>query len=193
MNKAKIISRYSVDVINYEAELKNIDSYYASELVRRGVTDEIINPILKKKDTKRTDAELVLIVIRKELEDEKKALVENIESYMELIPSSFNGDLGELDSVKPYYVEEDGSILQKWEVVKNDRAKISFKIEELKTSLLNSDYKVMKCYEATILKTEEMPYNVEELTAERQAQRDEINRLEAILKINEPSVLRMVP
>jgi hypothetical protein len=47
----------------------------------------------------------------------------------------------------------------------------------LKTNLLETDYRVIKCYEASLL-NEEMPYNLQELLAQRKAWRDEINALE---------------
>jgi hypothetical protein len=51
------------------------------------------------------------------------------------------------------------------------------KFNELKKLLEDTDYKVIKCYEAQ-LGNEEMPYNLTELLAERKAWRDEINALE---------------
>lgn len=51
------------------------------------------------------------------------------------------------------------------------------KIAELKKRLSATDYKVIKCAECQLL-SEEMPYDVAELHAERQAIRDEINKLE---------------
>lgn len=51
------------------------------------------------------------------------------------------------------------------------------KIRRLKEKLSATDYKVIKCSECQLL-GEEMPYDVAELHAERQAIRDEINRLE---------------
>lgn len=42
------------------------------------------------------------------------------------------------------------------------------------------DWKVVKCYEAKLL-DKELPYNLETLMNERQAVRDEINRLQAEL------------
>ncbi|MBR4290667.1 MAG: hypothetical protein IKT52_08520 [Oscillospiraceae bacterium] len=51
------------------------------------------------------------------------------------------------------------------------------KIAELKKQLSATDYKVIKCAECQLL-GEEMPYDVAALHAERQAIRDEINRLE---------------
>lgn len=51
------------------------------------------------------------------------------------------------------------------------------KIAELKENLQATDYKVIKCSECQLL-GEELPYDVEELHAQRQALRDQINELE---------------
>lgn len=51
-------------------------------------------------------------------------------------------------------------------------------IEELKYQLTSTDYKIIKCSECS-LAGEQMPYNIIELHAQRQAIRDEINELEA--------------
>ena len=50
-------------------------------------------------------------------------------------------------------------------------------IAELKKLLSATDYKVIKCAECQLL-GQEMPYDVAALHAERQAIRDQINRLE---------------
>lgn len=50
-------------------------------------------------------------------------------------------------------------------------------IERLKAKLTATDYKVIKCSECQ-LTGEPMPYDITALHAERQAIRDEINRLE---------------
>lgn len=186
MNKAKIVSRYSVQVINYDAEVSKIETIYKSDIAKYGVADEVINPILKKKEEKRTLDELLLIVKRKEIEDQRTEQLNFLSTFKEFVTSVFTGELGEYDSLKPYYIEEGDSVLQKWEVVQNDYAKIASKISILKSELESSDYKVMKCYEATIAKSEEMPYDTDELILSRQTKRDEINRLEALLKTTEP-------
>ena len=51
------------------------------------------------------------------------------------------------------------------------------KIAELKAQLSATDYKVIKCSECQLL-GQDMPYDVAELHAERQAIRDQINQLE---------------
>lgn len=63
---------------------------------------------------------------------------------------------------------------------KRDTQRIEAEIQALKDALSDSDYKVMKCYEAS-LTGGELPYNMEELHSERQSLRDKINELEAEL------------
>lgn len=59
-------------------------------------------------------------------------------------------------------------------------ANINAQINNLKEQLASTDYKIIKCTECSMV-GEEMPYNVNELHAERQAIRDEINLLEYTL------------
>lgn len=51
------------------------------------------------------------------------------------------------------------------------------KITELKAQLSATDYKIIKCSEASLV-GEELPYDIITLHAERQALRDQINLLE---------------
>jgi hypothetical protein len=55
------------------------------------------------------------------------------------------------------------------------------KIQELKKELIETDYKVIKCYEASMRQLP-LPYNLEELAAQRDAWREEINQLEQELE-----------
>lgn len=59
-----------------------------------------------------------------------------------------------------------------------DLQKVKNEINTLKESLNNSDYKVIKCYEASLC-GEEMPYDIKAVRSERQAIRDKINQIEA--------------
>lgn len=63
---------------------------------------------------------------------------------------------------------------------RRDVQSVKDEIQALKDSLSESDYKITKCYEASLLGTE-LPYDIEELHAQRQAERDKINELEAFL------------
>ena len=55
---------------------------------------------------------------------------------------------------------------------------IKFKIEELKTELAMSDYKIIKASEYQLLGLE-LPYDLNELHRERQSIRDMINDMES--------------
>jgi hypothetical protein len=55
------------------------------------------------------------------------------------------------------------------------------KMLELKNLLNSTDYKIIKCYEA-FMRQQPLPYNLEELSAQRDAWRAEINQLEEELK-----------
>ena len=180
MNKAKIFRKYSVDVIDYDAELSKLNSNYELDLQQNGVTDDVINPILKKKAEDRTYEELLLIVKRKKIEDLKEKHLSIFSEYKDFSVEKEPNNLGEFDSLIPYYVEEGGKVVQKWEIVKDDAIKISAKISRLKKELENSDYKIIKCYEASLTQSP-MPYNLEELVAERESKRAEVNRLEELL------------
>ena len=72
-----------------------------------------------------------------------------------------------------------GKVVQSWEI-KTDPEAIQTQINGLKEQLSESDYKVTKCYECSLI-GETLPYDIQALHTERQAIRDEINRLEALL------------
>ena len=61
-----------------------------------------------------------------------------------------------------------------------DRKAIKTKIQALKNELLSDDYKIIKCYEASLV-GEPFPYDIEKLRLVRQSIRDEINYLENVL------------
>lgn len=178
--KAKIVSKYSVSVIDYDAEVNKIETIFNSEIIKCKVNDDAINAILAKKDDKRTVEELQAIVKRKELDDWKDSQLKELDGYLDFVSSKFNGYLGEYESAKPYYIEEDEKVIQKWEVVENSKTKILAKIDALKDELEQTDFKVIKCYEAALFSSE-MPYDVNNLISERQAKRDKINSLRKLV------------
>ena len=61
-----------------------------------------------------------------------------------------------------------------------DTQKYKKEINDLKQQLSDSDYKIAKCYEANLL-GKDLPYDMVALHAEREAQRSQINELEAKL------------
>lgn len=76
-------------------------------------------------------------------------------------------DMG--DKIGYHYVKEFSSKL------------VQQKIDKYKNELANTDYKVMKCYETSLI-GKVLPYDIEKLHIDRQKLRDEINRLEDIIR-----------
>jgi len=77
-------------------------------------------------------------------------------------------------------VEYDDHIGYTYEKIQN-LAYYKNQIKALKEELDNTDYKVIKCYEAFLI-GEAMPYNAQDLHTSRQSIRDKINSLEVALK-----------
>lgn len=86
-------------------------------------------------------------------------------------------DDGYIIKVTPY--DAGDRISYKYEK-KFDKKKVETEIDTLKAELSDSDYRIIKCYEAALQKTD-TPYDVDTLCAERQALRDKINELESKL------------
>ncbi len=161
MIKAKLLDKYAVDVINvkHKRELIHLRS---SQMI------QVIN-------VKHLPLEERSEALQKVYEEQDKALLE-LETYLpfeETTPSCVNTS----DSLVPYYEVVDGTVVQKWEVRVNDPVVIEQQIEMLKAQLAASDYKVMKCYEASLV-GKELPYDMTVLHEERQGVRDRIRELE---------------
>jgi hypothetical protein len=58
---------------------------------------------------------------------------------------------------------------------------IRARVLDLINNLKDTDYQIIKCYEA-FMRQQPLPYNLEELSAQRDAWRAEINQLEEELK-----------
>lgn len=71
-------------------------------------------------------------------------------------------------------------ISYRYEVVP-DLQRMRKRIEDLKAQLSDSDYQVIKCYEASLMGAP-LPYDISELHLSRQAIRDKINDLEESFK-----------
>lgn len=83
-------------------------------------------------------------------------------------------------AVRIVAVEYDDHIGYTYEKIQN-LAYYKNQIKALKEELDNTDYKVIKCYEAFLV-GEALPYNAQDLHTSRQSIRDNINSLEAALK-----------
>lgn len=116
--------------------------------------------------------------IVKEPADQEKLLQLQEEGFVEFV----NCDEPEAEEGQKYvlsYALIDGKVTEVWNLTE-DAAFYLSQIESLKKELSGSDYKVLKCYEASLIGSAQ-PYDIFILTAERQAIRDQINSLESIV------------
>lgn len=100
-------------------------------------------------------------------ETEAKTVTEEILTPVTLEWNEANEEIAKKEAHNgEYTIEDDGVEISTAE-----------KIAQLKKQLSATDYKVIKCAECQLL-GQEMPYDVAALHADRQALRDEINKLE---------------
>lgn len=90
-----------------------------------------------------------------------------------LIPSVEFGSV----RIQPY---DNGDHISYRYIENVSKKQITAKINEYKSFLDETDYKVMKCYEASLLDFP-LPYNIDEVHQTRQEYRDRINELEQLL------------
>ena len=77
------------------------------------------------------------------------------------------------------YYEQEGKVYQLWTVTSNVEYYNGL-IDALKVDLAASDYKVLKCYEASLVGSEP-PYDIAELSTQRQSLRDQIGQIEVTI------------
>lgn len=174
------------EVIDYEVKLSQMDKDYKLSLIENSVDDETINAILSKAENKRTVSDLRKIVLRQNIDSTYKSNKENLETdYLEFQADDFRSlELGEYDEMETYVEVKDNIVHQRFKIVKNTTRKLNAAIESLKERLSSTDYIIIKAYEAKVM-MQDAPYSDEfmtKTTEERQKIRDEINRLEELLK-----------
>lgn len=179
MKKAKFINSESVEIINYEDFLKAINTDFDQMVKIKHVTDEELSFLEKNNDDKSDRFKK----IREDIENERNAEIEKLSDYLEFIPCK-RTDLEKFSTRRFYYTKADGKIYENETIVYNDKNLINCEINSLKQQLLSTDYIIIKAYEAKIM-MQDAPYSDEFMTKttdERQKIRDEINRLEELLK-----------
>ena len=101
------------------------------------------------------------------------------------LSAEINHGTEELPDIKQMFIEKTATseALAKQEAYNGEYEPVEIElpvheqIAELKAQLSATDYRVIKCSECQLL-GQELPYDVAELHAERQAIRDQINQLE---------------
>ena len=179
--KAKVANN-GISIIDHDAECRRINNEYEYDITVNSVPDSIIDAILKKKEDDRTVEDLKKIVIRKNIEDKREEKLKEYDGYKDLIIEEYTGSLGDYERLDPVFKDVGDKIKQTYSPVFCKQF-VEEKIDELKKSLIDTDYKVIKYYEAKITLSE-TPYTSEEINSvisERQSIRNKINELQDMI------------
>lgn len=175
---AKIVND-DIKILLPEVTLQSIEAKYREKLRQNKLSDTDLAPILQKTEDKRSVEEMKRIIVRKYVDDCYKKEIEDFNSYKRYTETIPEG-AGELDSYEFFFTETENEIVRNFRIIKNDKRKVTEKINELKQKIADTDWKVVRCYEASLM-NEDMPYNVKELGEYRASIRSEIKQLQELL------------
>lgn len=176
--KAKLTNNV-IDIVDYDAVVAQINTEYEYDITVNSIPDSVIDAILKKKDEERTVEDLKKIVARKNIEDRKAEKLKRYEGYKDLVIENYEGSLGEYEVLNPVF-EDTGDVIKQTYKAVFSKQKVEEEIDKLKKQLIDTDYQVIKYYEAKITLSE-TPYTSDEINgiiAQRQSIRDKINELQ---------------
>lgn len=157
----------------YGIEVEEVDALMESAAVERDQEIKLIDSLEYQDEADRQAAA--------EKANQDYAQVEQYcAQFKEIRFTNWPQDGEDTTRYRPYYEEVNGVIVQKWEAVENDPTTIRLEISRLKSLLQEGDYRVQKNAEYLAV-CAEPPYDLLELHTTRQAWRDRINELEALL------------
>lgn len=180
--KAKKIDGY-FQIIDYDYEISQVESTYKNLIIQNSVDDDTINSILLKSEGNRTMSDLKKIIERKKIDDWYDKKKSEFNDYKDLTVIPYEGKIEGYEILTPKFSEEENQITQTYEKIVSKQL-INEIILNLKEQLSSTDYIIIKAYEAKVM-MQDAPYSDEfmtKTTEERQKIRDEINRLEELLK-----------
>jgi hypothetical protein len=127
---------------------------------------------------KLTDGQLATTCVDEENTDlTAMILADGFKPYDDSAPKPAVGEFG---AAVAAYVEDADGIRLRWDIVEHSPEKLTAEIARLESALAATDYQVIKSYEYT-LAGNASPYDITALHTERQAIRDRIRELEALL------------
>lgn len=163
---------------------------YLAKFISESLTEIIIRPDNPEALLKKEKAKL-LKMINSNSDDEEikvqdeivKKLEKQVENFARLVEDGFvefvysdEPETVEGQALELSYTLQKGKVHRNWNIAV-DKKHYENKIGVLKKELESSDYKIIKCYEASLVGGT-MPYDVVSLTSAREAIRGKINDIE---------------
>lgn len=180
--KAKIVNG-AVRIIDGDVEYSRLRQEYAQNLLQNNVSNEDLTSIWLKAESQRTVVECSKLKKREEIDAWYAEKLNSLNEFKELEVIPFNGEIEEYERLEPVFEEYENKIVQNYIKV-SSRQLLKERISEMKKGLSETDYVIIKTYEAKIM-MQDAPYSddfVTKIVDRRQGVRDEINRLEELLK-----------
>lgn len=113
-------------------------------------------------------------------DDKKENIIEELKKeYPYEVVRTEPPEVEEGKTIEEFFELMDGKVQQGYKIV-DDINFYQQKINLLEKELDKDDYKITKAYEYSLV-GKELPYDIKKLHGERQAKRDEINRLKDII------------
>lgn len=184
MKKIKIENNVIKDIVDFNKVLSELQEKHRIAIYENDISDEFINHLKSKPKEKITFTESVKLSLRKQIDDSFNKELSNYDDYKELIIIPYTDEYDKsIYSLIPQYEESFDKVEQTF-VVKLDKRKVKSKIVEYKKALSDTDYIIIKSYEAK-LSLIDPPYSSEyldDIVKKRQEVRNKINELELLLK-----------
>lgn len=173
-----------IDII--EGNVENIDNFIQDRFEKlkkdNGVTDDIIKEIIDKSEEERTPEENLKLVVRSRIKNQIEEERKRYKDYMPLVDKRVFGETPYGYLNRPKYHIEDGKVICTNELYL-DYYFVEKEIKRVKKELSDTDYIIIKSYEAELL-GEERPYSDEylkEVASKRSNMREQINQMQIIL------------
>lgn len=176
-------STKAIEVVDLDRIDEQLDKKYNELKKANGVDDLTIKDILSKPEDERTSDDLMKLFIRDKLNKELKELRNKYDDYKEFVEIPYDGEVPVGYSERFVYSNENDKVYRRVELFV-DLYYVRDEIKRIKKELTDTDYIIIKSYEAELL-GEEQPYDkeyIKEVATKRAEMRNQINQLEAILE-----------
>lgn len=176
-------STKAIQVVDLDSIDEDLNKRYDELKKVNGVDDLTIKDILDKPEEERTPEDLMKLFIRDKLNKELKEIRNQYDDYKEFVEVPYDGQVPVGYSERFVYSNEDDKVYRRI-VLYVDFYYVRDEIKRIKKELTDTDYIIIKSYEAELL-GEEQPYDkeyIKEVATNRAEMRNQINQLEAILE-----------
>lgn len=184
MQKIKLVNGIIEGLVVIEDIIKQLQKEKELQYIQYSISDEVINAIKSKSESMRTYSEQQRLELRNTIDATFEKELSVYDEYKELVVIPYDKEYNEeTETLMPQF-KDIGDKVEQTFIPELDRYKIKKLISVQQKILSDTDYIIIKSYEAK-LSMLDAPYTQEyldEVLNKRQVARDKINELESLLK-----------